>query len=137
RAVTVHWLPWGARRQLRSLICPPTDVGGRFSGWVAAAPDVFRRFSPSVQRHVHFRCVRPAGAGWLISRLEGVPLTPGLEVEEAWPAGDQIHVRLSDGSARGVDHVLLGTGFEVDVRRYPFLTPDLVDGLATVQGHPR
>jgi FAD-dependent urate hydroxylase len=138
RAVTVHWLPWGAaRRQLRSLVYPPTDVGGRFSGWVAAAPDVFRRFSPSVQRHVHFRCVRPAGAGWLISRLEGVPLTTGLEVEEAWPAGDQVHVKLSDGSARGVDHVLLGTGFEVDVRRYPFLTPELVDGLATVQGHPR
>jgi NADPH-dependent 2,4-dienoyl-CoA reductase/sulfur reductase-like enzyme len=138
RALTVHWLPWGAaHRQLRSLVYPPTDVGGRFSGWVAAAPDVFRRFSPSVQRHVHFRCVRPAGAGWLISRLEGVPLTTGLEVEAASPGGDQVHVELSDGSARAVDHVLLGTGFEVDVRRYPFLTPELVGDLATVEGHPR
>ncbi len=37
-----------------------------------------------------------------------------------------VKLSLSDGSTREVDRVLLGTGFKIDVRRYPFLTPELV-----------
>ena len=33
---------------------------------------------------------------------------------------------LDDGSERIADHVLLATGYAVDVRRYPFLAPELM-----------
>jgi len=47
-----------------------------------------------------------------------------------------LHVRLDDGSSREVDHVLLGTGYRVDVTRYPFLAPELSRIVAQVNGFP-
>jgi FAD-dependent urate hydroxylase len=35
-----------------------------------------------------------------------------------------------------VDHVLFGTGYRVDVSRYPFLAPSLVDGMQRAGGYP-
>ena len=38
--------------------------------------------------------------------------------------------------ARTTDHVLLGTGYRIDVRRYPFLAPELADELELDAGYP-
>ena len=38
---------------------------------------------------------------------------------------------------RSADHVLLGTGYQVDVARYGFLAPELVRRIDRVNGHPR
>ena len=47
-----------------------------------------------------------------------------------------MHIRLNDGTSREVDHVLLGTGYRVDVTRYPFLAPELSQSLTQVNGFP-
>ena len=116
---------------------PPTDVGGRLSGWIAATPDVYRRTPPAAQAWVVSRCIRPAGAAWLKPRLENAVLSPGHSVVGAEPDGEQVRLVLADGSQRLVDHVLLGTGYQVDVRRYPFLAPELTAELELVNGYPR
>jgi FAD-dependent urate hydroxylase len=36
-----------------------------------------------------------------------------------------------------VDHVLLGTGYRVDVSKYDFLSPDLVHTIRRSNGYPR
>jgi predicted ATP-grasp superfamily ATP-dependent carboligase len=113
---------------------PPTDVGGRLTGWAAATPDVFRRLPARVQPDVAFRCIRPAGSGWLRGRLSEVPVTFGVVIEEALEHDGEVTLRLADGSSRRVDHVLLGTGYRVDVRRYPFLDRDLADSIAVADG---
>ena len=41
-----------------------------------------------------------------------------------------------DGSVRRADHVLLGTGYRVDVSRYPFLGREVVDQVETANGYP-
>jgi FAD-dependent urate hydroxylase len=46
-------------------------------------------------------------------------------------------VELDDGSHREVDHVVLGTGFRVDVSRYDFLGPELLRNLKVDNGYPR
>ena len=53
------------------------------------------------------------------------------------PAGGRLRLRLNDGSSREVDHALLGTGYRVDVTRYPFLASELSAGLAQVNGFPK
>jgi hypothetical protein len=35
-----------------------------------------------------------------------------------------------------VDHVLLGTGYDVDIARYNFLSPELVAGVGRLNGYP-
>jgi len=64
-------------------------------------------------------------------------MTLGSTVTAATPAGSQLHLRLSDGTDRRIDHLLLGTGYRVDVRRYPFLTPSLRQAVETNDGYPK
>jgi hypothetical protein len=65
-----------------------------------------------------------------------VRITTGRAVTLAEPEGDAVRLTLDDGSVRDVDHVLLGTGYRVDVGRYPFLSPELLEAVRRVDGHP-
>jgi hypothetical protein len=71
----------------------------------------------------------------LRTRLAAVPITLGTTVA-ATRAGAAARLELSDGSTRTVDHVLLGTGYRIDVRRYPFLSPSLTAQLRVANGYP-
>jgi hypothetical protein len=61
----------------------------------------------------------------------------GRFVISAEVVGDRIKVRLDNGSERTVDHVLLGTGYRVDVSKYDFLSPELAKAINCFQGYPR
>ena len=146
RAPSIRWLgelsgrvptrPSAGRRLKESISLPPTDVGGRLNGWIAAAPDVFRTVPESLHPTISYRCIRPAGAGWLQPRLVDVPISCGRSVVDARADGDAVRLALSDGSTRTVDRVLLGTGFSIDVRRYPFLGDELLAELELAGGYP-
>jgi hypothetical protein len=114
----------------------PTGVGGPRSSWLAAAPDLFRRLPQALQPRIAFRCIRPAAAAWLHTRTDAVPMTAGETIVTAEPRGDQIHLALRSGAEREVDHLLLATGYDVDVRRYPFLTPGLLEKVKLIDGYP-
>ena len=89
-----------------------------------------------LQRRIASRCIRPAGSSWLRPRLAGVVLTLGRTVVSATGMGDCVRLALDDGTQRWVDHVLLATGYRVDVTRYGFLAPDLVQKVRCVEGYP-
>src|SRR5208282_6668126 len=76
------------------------------------------------------------GSGWLISRLAGVPITLGRKVVSATATESQVRLKLDDGAERLVDHVLLATGYRVDVRRYQFLSQSVLKQLETADGYP-
>ncbi|MGH2892391.1 MAG: NAD(P)-binding domain-containing protein, partial [Solirubrobacteraceae bacterium] len=142
RSEVLRWLPDDTRpvvpaagRSWRpSVPLPPTDVGGRVTGWAAATPDLFRRLPARVQPDVAFRCIRPAGSGWLRGRLSEVPISCGVVVRDAHEHAASVTLRLSDGSTRVVDHVLGATGYRVDVRRYAFLKGALAASIAVADG---
>jgi hypothetical protein len=50
--------------------------------------------------------------------------------------GERLRLTLSDGSTREVDHLMFGTGYQVDVARYPFLGEDILRDLRVVDGFP-
>jgi hypothetical protein len=50
---------------------------------------------------------------------------------------DAVRLTLNDDSERWVDHVLLATGFRVEIGRYAFLPEDLLRGVNRVHGYPR
>jgi NADPH-dependent 2,4-dienoyl-CoA reductase/sulfur reductase-like enzyme len=45
-------------------------------------------------------------------------------------------VHLDDGTERVVDHLVLGTGYRVDISRYSFLSRNLVSGIRQAGGFP-
>ena len=141
RASNIRWLH---RRNLmrhpmnplRNLFFPPTDVGPPGLNQIVARPDWFRRFPLGLQLRIAARSIPPAAAAWLRSRVEGIRIATERFINCAVPTGDRLHVWLSDGSARLVDHVLLATGYRVDVRRYSFLSPELLEHLRCTGGYP-
>jgi len=50
--------------------------------------------------------------------------------------GDGVLVELDDGTTRHVDHVMLGTGYRVDIGRYEFLDEKLLSAIRHVAGYP-
>jgi len=101
-----------------------------------ARPDLLRRLPRGLQTKLWKRSVRPAGARWLVKRLQDVPIRLGRSVVSVIPVGDQVKLRMDDGSERTVHHVLLGTGYRVDISKYKFLAPELVQSIRMVNGYP-
>jgi hypothetical protein len=112
------------------------DVGPAGLSRLVAMPHLFRKFPRGFQDRTSYRAIRPAGAGWLQSRIKGVPITLGRRVVSATATGSQLHLKLDDGTDRLVDHALLATGYRVDVRRHEFLSPEIMQRLDTVNGYP-
>src|SRR3989449_5224008 len=83
------------RRLLSPIARPPLDImGPRFMSWLIAWPRMFRKMPRALQDYLTARAVRPAGAGWLVPRLAGVPLTTGCSVAAATPTSSQLRLRL-------------------------------------------
>jgi hypothetical protein len=81
------------------------------------------------------RAIRPAGAAWLRTRLADVPLHLNRAVTAATPHAGRLRV-VTDGRTQVVDHLMFGTGYRVDLGRYPFLDPALTARIRTVRGYP-
>jgi len=122
---------------ISKLLYAPTDVGPAGISQVVARPDLVRRMPRSIQDWLRKRSIRPAGARWLVARLQNVPINLGHSIVSAAAMGERIRVQLNDGSERTFDHVLLGTGYRVDVSKYDFLAPKLAQSIGCFQGYPR
>jgi hypothetical protein len=60
----------------------------------------------------------------------------GRVVKSAIPLGNRLRLTLDNGTERLVDHVLLGTGYRVDIARYQFLSREMVDSVRRANGYP-
>jgi FAD-dependent urate hydroxylase len=141
RAPRVRWLTRTAAIHkhshfLRPMLYPDTDVGPPGLNQVAARPGLFRALPRHTQGPLAARCIRPAAAAWLVPRMAKVKISMGRSVVAAEPGGDGVRLELDDGSVRQVDHVMLGTGFLLDVNRHPLLSPDLARAVAQRDGYP-
>jgi FAD-dependent urate hydroxylase len=138
RRPEVVWLSGGrleSRPRIHSLLYPPTDVGPPGLNWIVATPGLFRTFPTSLRKPISTRVLRPAAADWLQPRLNGVTLSTGRTIVRAEQNEHGCALVLDDGATREVDHVLLATGFRVDLHRLPLLE-DVVDQVRLAEGSP-
>ena len=137
RAPSVRWLHAGATRHrwpIGPLLYAPPDVGRQAEpdrcrpGLFGACPrwqDKWDR-APSGRR-----------GNWPEKpRLESVPIHTRRAVASAARSDGHVRLTLDDGTATDVDHVMFGTGYRVDLSRYPFLAPSLLSAVRTVNGYP-
>jgi thioredoxin reductase len=140
RIPSLRWIgkhPWLHRLgPISSMMYSPHDVGPAGISRLVASPNLVRRIPLKLRDKIRTRAVRPAGSRWLPPRLAEVKLTTGRFVTEAASVGQQVRLKLDDGSSRSVDHVLLGTGYSVDISRYGFLSPRLVRETRLMDGYP-
>ena len=130
------------RSLLARLRSPLTVLGEGRLNWALQHFPLGPHFLPD---RVRVRLTRghlgPAGSWWLRPRFEGkVPVRARCEVVSAEPRGTRVGLLLREGgkdSELVVDHVVCGTGFEVDLDRLHFLSPGLRSGIARIERAPR
>jgi FAD-dependent urate hydroxylase len=101
------------------------DVGpagiSRLVGW----PHLFRKLPRTWQDRISYRATRPAGTAWMMSYLKDVVISLNVQVTSAQVVGNQVQVKLNDGSERTADHVIIATGYRVDAARFDFLSGEV------------
>jgi hypothetical protein len=122
---------------ISSLLYSSHDVGPLGISRLVAYPKVVSHVPLKVRDKIRTRAVRAAGARWLPERLSAVEIVTGRTVSNASVVGDEVALKLDDGSDRRVDHVLLGTGYQVDISRYDFLPPELTRDIKQFDGYPK
>jgi hypothetical protein len=123
-------------RPVARLLYAPPDVGPAGVSHLVARPNWFRRLPRRTQILLAARSIRPAGAAWLKPRCAHLTITTDSVVTSAHVSRDQALLSLSDGTQRSADHVLLATGYRVDISRYPFLSSQLLSCIECANGYP-
>jgi thioredoxin reductase len=126
----------GAMRMLRDALTSWSEVGPFPFDWLADAPSLLRLFPTRLRGRVTTLCLRPAASGWLRPRAGDVRFAPGRTVTGAEPQASRVTLRFDDGTAATTDHVLLGTGYRIDLEKLGVLDRDLLRRIATTEGSP-
>jgi Pyridine nucleotide-disulphide oxidoreductase len=141
RAPRINWLTRSGllhkAKPLRRMLYAPSDIGPAGVSWLIAFPDAFRRLPRRLQDPLALRSIRPAASAWLLPRVRELAITTGRSVDAARVADGHVEITLDGGDARAVDHVLLATGYCVDIAKYEFLSPRLLGDIAREGGYPR
>lgn len=141
RSPQLNWLTRSGllhkSKPLRRLLYASADVGPAGVSWLVAAPGAFRRLPRRVQDPLAQRSIRAGASAWLVSRVDGVTIKEGRHTGSACVDDGRIRLTLEDGEVVAGDHLLLGTGYRVDIARYSFLSPSLLEQIARIGGYPR
>jgi hypothetical protein len=122
---------------ISSLLYSSHDVGPIGISRLVAYPRLVSLVPLRLRDRIRVRAVRPAGSRWLPERLAAVKLTTGRSVSQAAVFGDEVALKLDDGTERRVDHVILGTGYRVEISKYGFLPPELTRDIKQFDGYPQ
>jgi hypothetical protein len=141
RDPAIRWLIRGEQLRgidpfLQRILYAPTDVGPAGVSRLVAMPNLFRRLPRGLQDRLAYRSIRPAATSWLVDRTADVTKTFGRQVSEARPDGAGVRLTLDDGSQRRVDHVILATGYKIDVARESVVGDSLRAKLRLHDGYP-
>ena len=136
----IHWLGGGrperaAAGWLSERLASPSGVGPFPLNWIAEMPDAANLMPTALRMRFNARCLRPGAAGWLRSRFDGMRVLAGERIHAAVVTGERIALMLDHGSAV-FDHVLLGTGYRIDIAKLGILGPDLLRKVACRDGAP-
>ena len=139
----IHWLGSDSL-QNRSLIervrYPKAGIAPGWYNWgFEHLPYAFQRLT----RNQKDRLLRgrgrfgPAGSAWLKDRILGkVTVHESQRVQQIQEINGQVELTLSNGKSQNFDHVILGTGYILDIKRLPMLDSSLLESIETYHGAP-
>ncbi|MFJ4291640.1 NAD(P)-binding domain-containing protein [Cupriavidus sp. NPDC089707] len=118
--------------------------GGLAQGWypyvLSEFPYVFRALGQRLRKRIAETSFGPSGAWWLRDRVAGkVDVQMHTTVRHGTVRNGEAVLEVSNDSGPATvtgDHVVVATGFRVDLARHPFLSPEIVAGLSLVDGWP-
>jgi FAD-dependent urate hydroxylase len=129
----------GLRKSVRALLgnmlIPPSQVGPFPYNWVNEAPGAIHLFPEHQRDQLNQRSLGATAILWLRPRLKDIPINHQRRILSAQRVGDRIALTL-DNAAKRYDHVLLATGYRIDVKKMAMLDQRLRDTVTPHNGLP-
>ena len=123
------------RGLIGNMLIPPSQVGPFPYNWVNEAPRLLQ-YLPQAQRERWNEVnLRATAILWLRPRLRDVPVDEGRTILAARRSGDRVELTL-DNATKTYDHVMLATGYRIDVARMSMLHLKLCARVASQNGLP-
>ena len=109
--------------------------------WCASAPLIFRLMPLQFRLDKVKRVLGPSPAWFIKKDIEGkVPLNPGLSIAGAKVENGKVKLQVTDSAGASrlleADHIIAATGYRVDLRRLPFLDPEDLAQIRSVEHTP-
>ena len=141
RAPQISWLRGAVSLRdrlgpLGRMIFPWTDVGSPPFNQLIAHPSLFRLLPAHWRVAIDRATMHASVAKWVRPRLTGVQLNTSRTIVSAERSGAQVKMVLDDGNSRLFDHVVLATGFRIDIARLSFLSREMLAGIKRPGGYP-
>jgi hypothetical protein len=112
------------RTMIGNMLIPPSQVGPFPHNWVNEAPGIIQHFGQERRDRWNELSLRATAITWLRPRLKDVPVDQGRTIFAARKAADGVSLTL-DNATKRYDHVLLATGYHIDVDKMTMLEPKL------------
>jgi len=129
----------GLRRAVRAMLgdmlIPPSQVGPFPCNWVNEAPGILQHFPQSRRDRWNEVNLRATAILWLRPRLKDVLVDDGRTILAARRTGDAVELTL-DNRGKTFDHVMLATGYHIDVAKMTMLEPTVRAKIARHDGMP-
>jgi len=138
-----HNKPTGKPRSIwTKLRQPKSGLGpGWRSRFYSDAPWAFHYLPESLRLKIVGRALGPSGGWFIKDKVIGkLPLHLGYTPERAEVVNGKVrlHLRAEDGTTQDIEtgHVIVATGYKVDIERLKFLNPEIRSQVKTLNGSP-
>ncbi|MGZ5853096.1 MAG: NAD(P)-binding domain-containing protein [Xanthobacteraceae bacterium] len=141
----VHWLggptpgPYiepASRSLMYRLKWAPGGVGPFPISWLNELPGLERHLPRFALDWVNARSLRAGATGWIQPRFSRVRITAGKQITDVRAAGGHIGIAFEDRVC-AYDHVILGTGYHIDIAKLGFLASPLLNAIRQIDGSPK
>ena len=123
------------RAMLGNMLIPPSQVGPFPHNWLNEAPGLIHHLTEAARDRLNERSLRATAILWLRPRLKDVAIDQSRDILAARKVNDGISLTL-DNATKHFDHVLLATGYRVDIGKMRMLEPRLREKIARHGGLP-
>ena len=123
-------------KRFRKLISAPTGVGPFPVSWLNEFPAFLRQLPQAARDIANRASLQPGCTGWVKPHFEKVRVRSGAQVVGARTVGDEVHVAFQNDVGT-YDHVMLGTGYHIDISKLGFFGPEMLGAIRQVNGSPR
>jgi cation diffusion facilitator CzcD-associated flavoprotein CzcO len=139
----IHWIgselpgtDGGLFWRLHTALTPPSPVGPFPLDWLNEHPGLTRFIARPLRKKIATRSLRAAASAWLQPRASRVRMTLGRIIVSVRALESRLILKLDDGSESTVDHVVLATGYKLDISKPGLLTPELLGKIERIDGCP-
>lgn len=126
------------RPLLKKIQAPNAGIACGWYSWIIEhVPFLFYRFPQEKKDNYLRNYYGPAAADWLRDRIIGkVHMYEGQKVTKMEAQDNGLDVTLENGETLRIDHVMLATGYNVDLKKLPMLHPSLLTQIRSDNDKP-